>query len=83
MRSEELQRERTENMSQNIFELVHEDLSKREAKGAGTYGGTLMADDGRDMLQEAYEEALDLAVYLRCEIEKRDQLWLSLAGEPA
>lgn len=31
----------------------------------------VIADNGRDHLVDAYQEALDLAVYLRAEIEKR------------
>jgi hypothetical protein len=54
-----------------IFELVKRDLDDRDKLGRETYGGDLTAQDGRDFLVEAYQEALDLAVYLRGAIEQR------------
>lgn len=78
MRSEELQRERTTDLNpQNIFELVHEDLRKREAKGTETYGGPLMGFDGRNHLQELYEELLDAVMYLRCLLYEYEQARLA------
>ena len=55
-----------------IFELLHKDLDERNRKGWLEYGKELTAHDGRDTLRDAYEEALDLAVYLRKAIEERD-----------
>lgn len=55
-----------------IFDLVHADLDGRERKGTETYGRPLQAHDGRDSLWDAYEEALDLAMYLRKAIRERD-----------
>lgn len=49
----------------DVFPLVQADLEARNEKGRGEYGGTLRALDGRDPLQDAYEETLDKAVYLR------------------
>lgn len=59
-------------MTDPIFDLVIADLRQREAQGAETYGkARMMAGDGRDSLRDAYEEALDLAVYLRKAIAER------------
>lgn len=46
------------------------DIAARQRLGIAKYGCTV-ADSKDDMLQHAYEEALDLAVYLRAEIERR------------
>lgn len=44
---------------------VSADLIDREQLGIDRYGTTLQAFNGRDVLRDAYEEALDLACYLR------------------
>lgn len=49
----------------NITPLVIEDLKGREQRGIETYGESLKAFNGRSALQDAYEEALDLAQYLK------------------
>jgi len=49
-----------------------EDMAKRLELGIERYGTGLQADNGRDMLQDAYEEALDLCVYLRGIMYERD-----------
>jgi hypothetical protein len=50
-----------------VLENVISDLRKREEKGLKEYGTTVDRKDLtlKDWLNEAYEEALDLAVYLR------------------
>ena len=55
-----------------ILDKVKADLEAREMKGLKTYGTTVDRDDYSLLmwLTEAYEEALDLAVYLKCSIEK-------------
>lgn len=58
-------------MSVDIFHLVKRDLDDRNELGMRQYGKTLTADDKRDFLVEAYQEALDLVVYLRAELAKR------------
>lgn len=64
-------------MSAPIHDLVVADIYSRKALGSETYGTPLYADNGRDALQDAYEESLDLACYLRQEIEERgDAVWL-------
>jgi len=57
-----------------VWELVQQDMAARDQEGRRRYGTPLQASNGRDHLQDAYEEALDLCVYLRAEIERRRQL---------
>lgn len=57
-----------------VLPLVLKDLTDRvEVRGRATYGRDLTTGDGRDSLWDAYEEVLDLAVYIRKEIEERRQ----------
>jgi hypothetical protein len=51
--------------------MVAEDLEARKQLGLKRYGSLLQPNNGRDNLQDAYEEVLDLAVYLKTEIEER------------
>jgi ribosomal protein S10 len=55
----------------SIWKLVIADMEKREQFGLRKHKTYLQIDDGRDHLIDAYQEALDLAVYLRQEIEQR------------
>lgn len=55
-----------------IHGLVQADLDQRLAYGVAKYGIALQPHNGRDTLRDAYEEALDLAVYLRSLIYERD-----------
>ena len=48
-----------------IQDLVVEDVEERKQHGIRKYGTALQSGNGRDMLLDAYEEALDLTVYLR------------------
>jgi polyhydroxyalkanoate synthesis regulator phasin len=59
------------NNSRPIWELVIEDMQARDEFGWAKYKTPLQAGNGRDSLQDAYEECLDLCVYLRKEIEER------------
>lgn len=59
-------------MSRPIWDLVIEDMLARERLGMERYLKPLVANNGRDGLRDAYEEALDLAVYLRQVIAERD-----------
>lgn len=52
---------------------VMADLREREREGMRRYGAVLDPNDGRDMLWEAYMESLDMAIYLRAEIDRRAQ----------
>lgn len=54
-----------------IWPLVIEDMRERDRVGRERYGTPLQAHNGRDALVDAYQEALDLAVYLRQAIEER------------
>lgn len=54
-----------------VWELVIEDMQTRDQVGRRRYGVPLQAHNGRDALVDAYQEALDLAVYLRQAIEER------------
>jgi hypothetical protein len=54
-----------------MHDLVADDLRERKAFGLRKYGTTLTTHNGRDPLVDAYEEALDLCVYLRQAIEER------------
>lgn len=54
-----------------IIDLVLADLRERASVGLARYGTPLRAHNGRDALVDAYQEALDLAMYLRQEIEER------------
>lgn len=53
-----------------IERAVVEDARARDASGRAIYGTPLQAHNGRDALRDAYEEALDLAVYIRQAIEE-------------
>jgi hypothetical protein len=55
-----------------VWDLVIEDMRKRDAMGMKKYGTRLQPRNGRDPLQDAYQEALDLVVYLRQAIYERD-----------
>ena len=57
-----------------VLPLVVADLEQRVAKGAAEYGEPLTTHNGRDALQDAYEEALDQALYLRQALEERGPL---------
>lgn len=49
----------------SVQSAVRHDLVAREAHGIKEYGTPLQPHNGRDALQDAYEEALDLACYLK------------------
>lgn len=55
-----------------IFALVHADLDARDCQGWPRHAKPLVANDGRDSLWDAYEKALDLAMYLRKAIAERE-----------
>ncbi len=54
-----------------IVDLVVEDLAERKRIGIERYGVPLQAHNGRDALIDAYQEAMDLVIYLRQAIEER------------
>lgn len=54
------------------WDLVMADMRERDQFGKEKYGVRLQPKNGRDFLADAYQEALDLAVYLRGAIYERD-----------
>jgi hypothetical protein len=55
-----------------VWSLVIADMMARDREGRRKYGTPLQPFNGRDALVDAYQEALDLAVYLRQAIAERD-----------
>jgi len=53
-------------------DLVIADIEERKRIGIERYGQLLKAHTGRDPLIDAYQEALDLCIYLRQVIYERD-----------
>lgn len=54
-----------------ILGMVLADLTNRALEGKEKYGEPLLAHNGRNSLWDAYQEALDLAMYLRQAIEEQ------------
>ena len=61
------------NGNRPVWELVIEDMQARDHVGRQRYGVPLQANNGRDALVDAYQEALDLVVYLRQVLEERSR----------
>lgn len=55
-----------------VWPMVLADMAARDAEGRRKYGVPLQPHNGRDALRDAYEEALDLCVYLRQALYERD-----------
>ena len=62
----------TPNARPAVWDLVIADMRERDAEGIRKYGTRLQPGNGRDPLVDAYQEALDLVVYLRQAIAERD-----------
>jgi hypothetical protein len=60
------------NDAPDIQSQVIADVTARRELGIARYGTPLQPDNGRDALRDAYEEALDLAMYLKQAIVERD-----------
>ena len=58
-------------VGREIFPLVQADLEERRQYGIRTYGEGLTAFNGRDALQDLYQELLDGVLFLRQMIEER------------
>lgn len=56
----------------NVLLFVVRDLHDRAMAGKVKYGTMLESHNGRDALMDAYQEALDLCMYLRQVILERD-----------
>jgi hypothetical protein len=57
----------------NVWPFVVWDIGDRVREGKSRYGTYLQTHNGRDALWDAYQEALDLVMYLRQEILERDE----------
>ena len=60
----------------DIAKIVQEDIEARAQLGEKKYGGRLEVGSRNNMispLQNAYEEVLDLALYLKQELLERDR----------
>lgn len=55
-----------------VWDLVVKDMIDRDNSGVVKYNTRLQPHNGRNVLIDAYQEALDLAVYLRQAIYERD-----------
>lgn len=56
----------------DVATLVQLDIEKRVEKGEKEYGERLKPFNGRNALLDAYEEALDLALYLKQELIEKE-----------
>lgn len=57
----------------DIAPLVLADVAARVEMGKRKYGTRLQAHNERDALMDAYQEAIDLVMYLRQAIAERDE----------
>ena len=55
------------------WNLVVADMHARNAMGTEKYGEPLHPNNGRKSLQDAYEEALDLCVYLKNQLIEEEE----------
>ena len=56
-----------------VLPMVISDLRGRVGTGTQEYGEPLTTFNGRDALMDAYEEAMDLCLYLRQAIAERNR----------
>lgn len=56
----------------DVASLAHADIEARIEHGVARYGERLTSHNRRDALADAYQEALDLAMYLRQALYERD-----------
>lgn len=68
------QRAPVPNNQPSCHDLVIADMIERKEFGLKKYGSLLQPFNGRSFLLDAYEEVLDLAVYLRGKLEEERQL---------
>lgn len=55
----------------SMHDLLIAEVMKRKELGLNRYGTVLQAGNGRDALQDALDEAIDLCVYLMQAIKER------------
>ena len=65
------QRPPRKNTYPQIWRLVAHDITERAMAGRKKYGTYLQPFNGRNALVDAYQEALDLVIYLRQELYER------------
>lgn len=70
----------TPNDARDIQSMVIDDIGKRRSVGIERYGTALQPNNGRDALRDAYEEALDLCMYLKQAMVERDESVDIMAG---
>lgn len=68
-----MQKRPKKNSHPEVMELFLKDLKARYEEGVRRYGVPLQPFNERDALQDAYEEAIDLALYLKQAIYERDK----------
>jgi len=61
-------------MASKLTEEIYQDLKDRSETGLQKYGHYLEDNNYQDMLQHSYEEVLDLAQYLKKEINNRNTI---------
>jgi hypothetical protein len=59
-------------MSESVTDAVVADMVKRRETGVKKYSVELLTFNGRDALLEAYQESLDLTMYLKQALMERD-----------
>jgi hypothetical protein len=57
----------------DIADQVIEDIKKRKVMGKKKYGVPLRANNGRNALQDAYEEAQDMTLYLKQKLVEEEE----------
>lgn len=68
----------TPNDKPALWDLVIEDMRQRDEFGTQKYNTRLQPNNGRSFLVDAYQELLDLAVYVRGELYERQELAKSI-----
>ena len=69
-------------MASKITEEIYQDLQERNERGLNKYGHYLDDNNYQDMLQHAYEEALDLTQYLKKEINNHSTIQKLIKTNP-
>lgn len=68
------------NDNPSCHDLVVADMRERKQFGLKKYGTPLQPENGRNFLVDAYQEVLDLAVYLRGAIYEQENKRLTIEG---
>jgi len=71
MTSNEPEPASTRNTHRAVWDSVMDDIRERDELGEQKYGTRLQAHNGRNPLIDAYQEALDLVVYLKQAIQEQ------------